>query len=209
MKDNPHSIDQENRERTYLALTRDQLYELVWSKPMQHIAKDYGISDRAMAKLCARKQVPVPPRGYWAKKSSDQKVVRPPLPAFVEKEKPKPEPPKPKIQKPEKKKTSLSNTWEDQEKKIKQIFRDFRHRLSNSIRYIILTDSWSCDYSFGINSSFNPLRHYGDIRDSFHGEPFNEYRWLILKGKFLDPPQLKEQEVEVILTPGLNPRLFH
>ncbi len=48
----------------HLSLTREQLYELVWSKPMQHVAKDYGVSDRAMAKLCARNQVPDPPRDY-------------------------------------------------------------------------------------------------------------------------------------------------
>jgi hypothetical protein len=42
---------------THLSLSREQLYELVWSKPMQYLAKEYGVSDRAMAKLCARKQV--------------------------------------------------------------------------------------------------------------------------------------------------------
>jgi hypothetical protein len=203
MKDNPQ-YSGENQERGHLSLTREQLYELVWSKPMQHLAKDYGVSDRAMAKLCARNQVPVPPRGYWAKKNSGYKVVQPPLPAFVTKEKPKPESPESKVQKPVKKKTSLSNTWEDQEKNIKQIFRDFRRRLSNGIRYTISIDSWSCDYSFGINSNFDPLRHYGDIRDSLHDKPFKEYRWVVFKGKFLDPPQLKDQEVKVNLAPDIH-----
>jgi hypothetical protein len=71
---------------------------------MRHLAKDYGVSDRAIAKLCVRKQVPAPPRGYWAQKSAGQKVVRPPLPAFVEKEKPKPESPEPEVKKPAKRK---------------------------------------------------------------------------------------------------------
>ncbi|GEM_PF-3279753 len=29
-------------------LSREKLYELVWAKPMQHLAKEYGISDRAL-----------------------------------------------------------------------------------------------------------------------------------------------------------------
>jgi hypothetical protein len=185
---------------TYLSLTREQLYELVWSKPMQHLAKDYGISDRAMAKLCARNQVPVPPRGYWAKKSSGHKVVRPPLPAFVAKEKPESEPPEQEVQKPAKKKAKLSNGREDREKKIKQIIRDHRCRLSNNIRYSILIDGWSCDYSFGLNSMFNPLRPYKDSWDSIYHEPFTERRSFVFKGKFLEPRQLKEQKVEINLT---------
>lgn len=33
-----------------LTLSREDLYELVWSKPMQELAKDFGISDVALAK---------------------------------------------------------------------------------------------------------------------------------------------------------------
>jgi hypothetical protein len=182
----------------HLSLTREQLYELVWSKPMQHIAKEYGVSDRAMAKLCARNQVPVPPRGYWAKKSSGQEVVRSPLPAYVAKEKPKP--PEPRVQKPAKKKAKPYSAIEDRDKKIKQIIRDHRCRLLNSIRYAILIDNWNCDYSFGLNSMFNPLRPYKNSWDSIYHEPFTERRRFVFKGKFLEPPQLKEQKVEIKLT---------
>jgi hypothetical protein len=206
MQDNPQSTRKENQERSHLSLTRDQLYELVWSEPMQHIAKDYGVSDRAMAKLCARNQVPVPPRGYWAKKHSGYKVGRPPLLTFVAKEKPKPKSPEPEIQKPAKKKAKISTAWEDREKKHKQIIRDYRRRLSNCIIYTIFVDSWSCNYSFGLNANFNPLRRYKDIGDYIYREPYNEARWLVFKGKFLEPPQLKEQKVEVTLSqsPQLN-----
>ena len=34
----------------YLTLTREQLYALVWSKPVSELAKDFGISDVAVAK---------------------------------------------------------------------------------------------------------------------------------------------------------------
>jgi len=191
---------------THLSLSREQLYELVWSKPMQHLAKEYGVSDRAIAKLCARKQVPFPPRGYWAKKNSGQKVVQPSLSAFVAKEIPKPEPREPEVQKSAKKKPKFPSAWEDREKKIKKIIRDYRHRLSGGVHYTVLVDNWSCDYSFGLNPNFNPLRRYKDIGDSRYREPFNETRWLVFKGRFLEPPQLKEQKVEVNLaqSPNLN-----
>jgi hypothetical protein len=60
-------------------LNRKALYDLVWSQPMSTIAKDYGLSDRGMAKLCDRNSIPVPPRGYWAKKAAGQKVHKAPL----------------------------------------------------------------------------------------------------------------------------------
>jgi hypothetical protein len=51
-----------------LTLSRDDLYELVWSKPMIELAKDFGLSDVALAKRCRKLGVPVPGRGYWARK---------------------------------------------------------------------------------------------------------------------------------------------
>lgn len=57
-----------------LALSRQELHALVWSRPMAHVAKDLGLSDRGLAKVCARHEIPVPPRGYWARKSHGQAV---------------------------------------------------------------------------------------------------------------------------------------
>ena len=54
---------------------------------MTQVAHGFGISDRALAKMCAKRQVPVPARGYWARKSAGQNVQQPPLLAFAEKEK--------------------------------------------------------------------------------------------------------------------------
>jgi hypothetical protein len=34
--------------------TREELYTLVWSEPIQKIAPRYGLSDRGFGKLCAR-----------------------------------------------------------------------------------------------------------------------------------------------------------
>mgnify|MGYP000061559036 CR=1 FL=1 len=69
-------------------ISREALYELVWSKPMTHVAKDLGISDVMLGKMCKEQLVPKPPRGYWANLGSDKKrvvYVRPKLPDLFQK----------------------------------------------------------------------------------------------------------------------------
>lgn len=53
-------------------LMREELYAQVWSEPMSKLAKRYGLSDRGLAKTCARMGIPVPGRGYWARVQSGQ-----------------------------------------------------------------------------------------------------------------------------------------
>lgn len=60
-------------------LSRKELYYLVWQKPIIQVAKDYGLSDRGLGKLCAKYQIPVPPRGYWQKVKNGQKIEIPKL----------------------------------------------------------------------------------------------------------------------------------
>ncbi|MCA0050636.1 RWP-RK domain-containing protein [Mesorhizobium sp. B283B1A] len=64
--------------------SREELFALVWERPTSEVAKELGISDVALAKLCRRLQVPKPPRGYWAKIQSGRGPRRPPLGAFRE-----------------------------------------------------------------------------------------------------------------------------
>ncbi|MFN7445363.1 MAG: hypothetical protein ACK5RC_09390 [Curvibacter sp.] len=45
-------------------ISRQALYELVWSKPWTSLAKELGISDVAIRKHCIKVDVPVPPAGY-------------------------------------------------------------------------------------------------------------------------------------------------
>jgi hypothetical protein len=47
-------------------LHRDELYKKVWATPMTQLAGQYGLSDRWLAKICKKLNVPVPPRGYRA-----------------------------------------------------------------------------------------------------------------------------------------------
>ena len=60
--------------------TRQEFYDLVWSKPITHIAKDFGLSDVAIHKICKKHGIPNPPLGYWAKKAHGKPVVQTPLP---------------------------------------------------------------------------------------------------------------------------------
>jgi hypothetical protein len=63
---------------------RAVLYEQVWARPVQAVAKDYGMSGRGLAKTCSRLRVPVPPRGYWARVQNGHKERKPPLPRLRE-----------------------------------------------------------------------------------------------------------------------------
>ena len=46
-------------------LTRKELYERIWSRPIRDNAKELGLSDVGLAKLCRRSGIPLPPQGYW------------------------------------------------------------------------------------------------------------------------------------------------
>jgi hypothetical protein len=48
-------------------ITREELYQLVWSKPMTRVAEQFEVSGSYMARVCSLLQVPRPERGYWAK----------------------------------------------------------------------------------------------------------------------------------------------
>lgn len=45
-------------------MTREQLYELVWSLPMTEVAKRLGVSGSYMARVCTQLSVPRPKLGY-------------------------------------------------------------------------------------------------------------------------------------------------
>jgi hypothetical protein len=66
--------------RQVFRLTRQELYEKMWSRPAIALAEDFGISGRGLGKLCSRFAIPVPPRGYWAKLAAGKRVTRIPLP---------------------------------------------------------------------------------------------------------------------------------
>jgi len=46
---------------------KEELENLIWVIPSTHIAKKYGVSDRAIGKWCVKYNIAKPPRGYWLK----------------------------------------------------------------------------------------------------------------------------------------------
>lgn len=62
------------RGRVMPLLKRRELYDLVWSMLVIKVAESFGLSDVGLAKVCDRHRVPVPPRGYWARKEAGKKV---------------------------------------------------------------------------------------------------------------------------------------
>ena len=67
-----------------ISMSRKELYDRVWAEPVERVAKALGISDVGLAKACRRHQVPVPPRGYWRRKETGQKVRPTPLPELTD-----------------------------------------------------------------------------------------------------------------------------
>lgn len=57
-------------------LTREALYDEVWTTPLSSLATRWGMSRNGLAKICDRLMIPYPGRGYW----NARKAERPPLP---------------------------------------------------------------------------------------------------------------------------------
>ncbi|MGV3632261.1 MAG: hypothetical protein ACO1O6_13715 [Bacteroidota bacterium] len=47
--------------------TRKELFDLVWSKPLSVLAKEYDISDNGLRKICKKYNIPLPQGGHWQK----------------------------------------------------------------------------------------------------------------------------------------------
>ena len=52
------------------------LYDHLWSYPISKMTVEFGVSSPAIAKACAKMQVPVPLGGYWARKVAGESVIR-------------------------------------------------------------------------------------------------------------------------------------
>lgn len=66
------------------SFTREEFYDLVWSKPITHLAKEFRLSDVALHKICKKHGIPKPPLGWWAKKQAGKPVRQTPLPRAAE-----------------------------------------------------------------------------------------------------------------------------
>lgn len=62
-----------------LKMNREQLHELVWSKPMTEIARAYGVRDQHVAQACDAYDIARPPTGYWQRRQYGKFVKSIPL----------------------------------------------------------------------------------------------------------------------------------
>jgi hypothetical protein len=63
-----------------IKLTREELYERVWSTPATKLAKEFGISDVALGKICKKLNIPKPYPGYWQQLAVGRRVHKEKLP---------------------------------------------------------------------------------------------------------------------------------
>jgi len=61
-------------------ISREELYELIWSNPMTKAAAQFKVSNTYLARICSLLHVPKPPRGYWAKRAVGKAPPQTPLP---------------------------------------------------------------------------------------------------------------------------------
>lgn len=61
-------------------VTRESLYEQVWSVPMTKIGERYGVSSSYLARVFTSLNIPRPPVGYWAQVAAGKAKARPLLP---------------------------------------------------------------------------------------------------------------------------------
>ena len=47
--------------------SKEELQKLIWEIPTIHVAKKFGVSDKAIEKWCKAYEIDKPPRGYWTK----------------------------------------------------------------------------------------------------------------------------------------------
>lgn len=65
-------------EKTQIA--REDLYDQVWNESMSKLAKQYGLSDVGLAKICKKMGIPRPGRGHWTRVNSGRIPPKPRLP---------------------------------------------------------------------------------------------------------------------------------
>lgn len=58
---------------------RHKLFDEVWSTPVTKLAKGYGLSDVGLRKICVALDIPLPPRGYWARLAAGKTIPKPAL----------------------------------------------------------------------------------------------------------------------------------
>ncbi|MBE9585703.1 hypothetical protein IM792_14700 [Mucilaginibacter sp. JRF] len=61
-------------------LSREELYHLVWEKPISRLAEELGIKSTELRKYCLRSEIPLPEQGQWSKIQFGKEVTKTSLP---------------------------------------------------------------------------------------------------------------------------------
>ncbi|MBI6117944.1 hypothetical protein [Salegentibacter maritimus] len=69
-----------DKESGKIVVTRKELYNLVWGKPLTSLIKDYAYSDNGLRKICKKHNIPTPKLGHWAKLKHGKRSPKVPLP---------------------------------------------------------------------------------------------------------------------------------
>ena len=96
-------------------LTRKQLYELVWEKPLSYIIEIYGGTYQEVKELLKKYNIPSPENGYWSRLRAGHNIPRIALPNGNDSEK--------VVYKPKEKKNRINPTDHTVAKKDIQIVR--------------------------------------------------------------------------------------
>jgi hypothetical protein len=56
-------------------LSRKELYDHVWSKPISTLSKEFDLSDLELRKICSDYQIPLPKNGHWSKLKFSKPVI--------------------------------------------------------------------------------------------------------------------------------------
>jgi hypothetical protein len=68
--------------QTISSISRAELFEALWQKPMTQLSEQWGISRKEIVQLCEQYRVPRPPNGYWAQLNWGTAPERPILPTL-------------------------------------------------------------------------------------------------------------------------------
>lgn len=64
-------------------LTREQLYNLVWEKPLSFFIESYGGTYQEVKDLLKKYNIPSPENGYWSRIRAGNSIAKPFLPSHV------------------------------------------------------------------------------------------------------------------------------
>ena len=66
------------------SMTRQQIYDLIWERPVSKVAPELGLTVARLSNICRKHDIPMPVAGYWAKREWGKPVERQQLPAVSE-----------------------------------------------------------------------------------------------------------------------------